>query len=45
MGESGQTFSSGCRNLDRSDRLDDLWTAGIYVTSIGNRFRSFNLLE
>ena len=38
-------FSSGCRSLDRSDRLDDLWTAGIYAASIGDRFRSFNLLE
>ena len=45
MGESGQAFSSGCRSLDRSDRLDDLWTAGIYAASIGDRFRSFNLLE
>ena len=31
--------------LDRSDRLNDLWTAGIYAASIGDRFRSFNLLE
>ena len=45
MGEIGQAFSSGCRSLDRSDRLDDLWTAGIYAASIGDRFRSFNLLE
>ena len=45
MGESGQAFSSNHRNSDRSDRITDLWTDRIYAASIGDRFRSFNLLE
>ena len=38
-------FSSGCRNSDCNYRITALWTAGIYAASIGDRFRSFNLLE
>ena len=45
MGESGQAFSSGHRNSDRNYRITDLWTDRIYAASIGDRFRSFNLLE
>ena len=45
MGESGQAFSSDHRNSNRNYRITDLWTDRIYAASIGDRFRSFNLLE
>ena len=45
MGESVQAFSSDHRNSNRNYRITDLWTDRIYAASIGDRFRSFNLLE
>ena len=45
MRESGQAFSSDCRNLDCNYRITDLWTDRIYAASLSDRFRSFDLLE
>lgn len=44
-GRKRTSISSNHRNSDRSDRITDLWTDRIYAASIGDRFRSFNLLE